>query len=348
MHLWLLLSIDEQPHEVTQAAHSLPHLDEGSIDQVLVELRKELLELSHRLQDLWIFDRLNLPDVPEGTEEWADLIGDMVTRAECLRCCTLSLPANSSVLHELAKLKHLCKLEIAKIAESECFESPFSLPGGAFPKLRHLQLHEHATSAPLSRTLLSFPSNGCLQHVLVKVYVETSVDRVCDIIQLLGTHHSLTHVVLEFKDDVSGDWAAVFDALRPLPQLVSLNIAFRGDLTITTHHITSVLDLYPRLRSFRLQAHVPDDYCGRLSMLAQCPLSLNQLADVLEARPEMTRLPIYIDSAELTSLDAVAGLKYGPCLAMLEDVDSPEIRQAVSANFPCIKDIALGRICPDL
>jgi hypothetical protein len=317
-------------------------IDQDSIRSVQAELRHELLELAPRLRKLYVNARLYaFNDGLEGLERWTELVGEMIARTESLRDCILHLPATLSDLHALSRMRHLRQLQISHLATAEGFQHPFSFPEGALSKLARVRLTDDSERLPLARTVLSTPSSGCMKHILIRADTETSVDHVCNTVSLLAKHLSLTYVAMDFPSPIHGDARVLFEALPSLPRLERLDMRLCSKFGTDPPLISAILLLYPNLQSFRLKSYGRP---GLNDLPTLCPVSLTQLVHIIRAHPELTKLPVYINTSELPQFPAaaeLAELRYGPRLRVLASADCPETRRAIAELLPKVTELVL-------
>jgi hypothetical protein len=306
-----------------------------SADLVQAEIRREILDACRTLTWLSIFDMpAELEDLGVRTE-WTHFVGDMVSHATQLRQCTITLPMHTIDLQHMSKLDNLTSLKIGEVTPA--LEHPFVLPAGSFARLESLGLDEYTTSASVTRSVLSFPPNGCLKRFVVKYYQPVNIDRIHDVRSLLGCHLTLSSISLEssLSDDdddsvINERVEGLVECLPPLPHLTSLKIKPCKRTPINLVLIESILQLYPSLRSLYLED--------------SCPISLAQLLNCLGLHPLLRALPIHIRNDELPPLAAVIHperLGFGPDLAVMSRADSPALRQVIMSLFPDVDTLYL-------
>jgi hypothetical protein len=147
-----------------------------AVDQVQAELRHEILDACRGLGWLCIGDIQAGFDKSGASTKWSNFVGDMISHATQLRKCMIALPMNVLDLHHMSALENLTSFTIREVTPA--LRRPFVLPVGSFARLESLQVHEHNTSASVTRSMLSFPPNGCLKKVAVIYYQPIDMDHI--------------------------------------------------------------------------------------------------------------------------------------------------------------------------
>jgi hypothetical protein len=307
-----------------------------TVEPVQAELRHEILDVCQNLEWLSICDIQAGLGKSGASTEWSNFAGDMISHATRLRHCTVALPMKAIDFHHLSRLENLASFTMGEM--SPPLDHPLVLPAGSFPGLETLELHEHTTSATVTRSVLSFPPNGCLKRVIVKYYQPITMVHIHNIRSLLGRHLTLSSILFEssMSDDadfnaISGEVEGLVEFLPPLPHLTSLEMIPSKRTPIDLPLIESILQLYPSLCSVRVQD--------------PCPVSLTQLRNILGVRPLLRELPIRIRSGELPPLGAMLHperLRFGPILEVSNSADSPALRRTVKALFPNVHTLRLA------
>jgi hypothetical protein len=349
----LLMSISEYPH-IASTIRALLRLSpikdlslrifrhETTHDLVQAELRHDILDVCRNLEKLSICDgRKSLEELDEPVEstQWSSFIGDMISHATQLRQCTVGLPMNVADIPHVSTLDNLTSLVICEVTPA--LDHPFALPAGSFVRLEKLEVAELTTSASVTRSILSFPPNGCLKQIILKYYQPINMDHIHDIRSLLGRHLTLSSIsfapcisqdlVIDLDIDmICEQFEGMVEFLPPLPHLVSLEMKPSYRPTIDFPSIESILQLYPSLHSLHL-----DNYC---------PISLTQLLNILGVHPLLRVLPICIRDGRLPPLGTLLHpehFRFGPRLDVMNSVDSPAFRQAIKALFPNVDTLYL-------
>jgi hypothetical protein len=318
-------------------------------DLVQAELRHDILDVCRRLERLSVCDgRKSLEELEELDEPvestlWSNFVGDMISHATQLRQCTVAPPMNVVDLSHVSTLGNLTSLAIC--GATPALDHPFALPAGSFVRLEKLEVTEITTSAFVTRSILSFPPNGCLKQIILKYYQPIYMDHIHDIRSLLGRHLTLSSISFAFSipedlvidSDVDSDIDMICDQLEgmveflpPLPHLMSLEMKPSYRTTIDFPLIEGVLQLYPSLRLLHIDGY--------------CPISLTQLLNILGVHPLLRVLPICIRDGRLPPLGTLIhpeNFRFGPRLDVMNSVDSPAFRQAIKALFPDVDTLYL-------
>jgi hypothetical protein len=347
------MSISEYPHiaSLIRALLGLSPIKDLSLrifdsevdhDLVQAELRHEILDVCRNLERLSVcdgHDSLEESGEPVESTTWSYIVGDMISHATQLRHCTVALPITVVDLSHMSTLENLTSLAICEVTPA--LDHPFALPAGSFVRLEKLEVAELTTSASVTRSILSFPPNGCLKQIILKYYQLIHMDHIHDIRSLLGRHLTLSSIsfIPSIWEDAAIDsdidliceqLEGMVEFLPPLPHLMSLEMKAPGRATIDFPLIEGILQLYPSLRSVDL-----DNYCL---------ISLTELLNILGAHPLLTKLPICIRDSELPPLSTMLHperFRFGPSLGVMDDADSPTLRQAIKALFPNVDTLCL-------
>jgi hypothetical protein len=307
-----------------------------AVDLVQAELGHEILDACRNLEWLSICDIQAELGKSGASTEWSNFVGDMISHATQLRQCTIALPMKAIDFHHLSRLENLTSFTTGEVTPA--LHHPFVLPAESFARLEKLEVHERTTSASVTRSVLSFPPNGCLKRVIVKYYQPIDMDHIHNIRTLLGRHLTLSSISLESSISDGADFDVfserverLVEFLPPLPHLTVLEMIPTERTHIGLPLIESILQLYPSLRSVRVQD--------------PCSISLTQLRNILGVRPLLRELPVRIRIGELPPLGTMLHperLKFGPILEVSNSADSPALRRTVKALFPNVHTLRLA------
>jgi hypothetical protein len=301
--------------------------------------RDALVASCTQLRCLSIFDSVyNKTRSVEEAGRWAALACDMLSEAAYIQEVHLDVPLQYMDLVRLSTVPSLIKLNVQNVVSLPGILR--SLPKGAFARLISLELRDDTSGARLTLHILTLEAQASFASCRLHIDADTGLDTACIVLHQVSSHTSLRSISVDLPKLINiantlSETRAMLSALRPSDQLRLLTISAhyngnaRPPLDVT--HLKTVCSLYPRLE--RWTWHFPYYYPPPFR------LSLDTLLHLLQPYPQLTWLPVMIDSPDVPPLEVRT--RFGSRddgnpldIAVTKAADTAELRAALSDLFP--------------
>jgi hypothetical protein len=322
------------------------YVSEEPVTMIGVKDMSSLLDACIRMEELAVVEYPSFESYgAEATHMWADFLGYMLASGGCLSVCKLDIPINLAGIISLANLPNLAELDVSATLVDYPETASF-LPEGAFPRLCVLKVSEDTPSTRFTQGILHFQSCLRLRDISLSFNDCTvSSEDACVVLHRLGSHQSLEHITIHIYHGVVDPIRdTLFSALGTMPHLKRLCFSSFKPFKMDRMLLDTLLRLYPALCQWECHYLKGLGHDG----ISGIPISIADLLRLLNSYPNITKLPVYINTPDLPSAEAQASLPphaFGPDLDVQKDVCTSELRQVIRKELPYV--VQLGVVASD-
>jgi hypothetical protein len=313
------------------------YVSEEPVTMIAAKDMSSLLGACMRMEELIVMVDEYYESYGEGgTHMWADFVGDMLASGARLRVCKLDIPINLAGIISLAHLPNLAELDV-RATLVDYPETPSFLPEGAFPRLCVLKVSEDTPSARFTQGILHFRSCSRLRDISLSFHDCTvNSEDTCVVLHRLGNHRSLEHISIHIFHGVADPIRdTLLSALSPMPHLKRLYFSSFKPFKMDRVLLDTLLRLCPALCQWECRYFKGWGQDG----ISGIPISIADLLRLLNCYPNITKLPVYINTLDLPSSEAQASFPlhaFGPDLDVQEDACTSELRQVIRKVLPYV------------
>jgi hypothetical protein len=283
---------------------------------------------------------LKLTGTPRNAPLWSDFQHDLLSGTRSLRRLWTDAPISRKGFVGLAANLGLESLRVQCAIDP--LDVPQALPPGAFENLRDLCL-TGSSEEVVERLLACLSSNHVLISFDMALSRTSEFPRLDSVIAQIGSHKSLERVGISIN--ISSrvhlkptlEWStAFFGHLQRLPNLMWLNITPQGSfLPLSSAIVRSLVSQCPHIIHWRIASKAHLSYHAKIT--------LQDFLDILACRPDITVLPVMIDTSVLPSEAARAlfgSHSYGPDLMIETTEVTPELEDIILTLFPRVRNMS--------